>query len=433
VKLISSFFSKDSFAKDSFVMFSSTAIANVMLYLFHIFMGSRLGPEQYGILVSLLSLIYLLSIPSSTIQTVITRTISEYIARKQERLAGALLAHVTKRFVVIAFLIVIAICAGSSIIASFLKIDSPITVMLFSIAVLFSILMPVNYGALQGLKEFHHLGLNNILNALLRLGFGILLVYLNMGVNGAVLSYGLAYCIALAATYIPLNVLLRKASGNLKTDEIIDYSFPVLLSIICLSIMSNVDMLLVKHFFGQRDAGIYAAASTLGKVILFAPGGIAAALFPRVTDLHVRGKSYIGVLKKGLFYTMLISGLGVVIYFFFPQIVILFFGSNYKDGIPFIGYLGLAMAFLGLANIVIYYALSIKNLNFMKYLIAFTLLEVGLLLLFHNTLMYVVIILAVVMFGLFATTLFSVLENPLGSIPNRFKSYLFILFNSKRR
>ncbi len=428
LKLVSNLLTKDGFARDSFVMFMSTAVANVMLYVFHMFMGARLGPEQYGILVSLLSLIYLLAIPSSTIQTVVTRSISQYVARKQYRLAGVLITQVTKRFIAIAFLVVIVICMCSSLIASFLNIDSPITVMLFSIAVLFSIIMPVNYGALQGLKEFNHLGLNNILNAFLRLGFGILLVYMNLGVNGAVLSYGLAYCVALAVTYIPLKMLFHNASGDLPTDEIYDYSLPVLVTIICLTIMSNIDMLVVKHFFGATEAGVYAAASTLGKVILFAPGGIAAALFPRVTDLHARGKSYHGVLKRGLLYTCGISSLGVIIYFFFPQIVILFFGKSYQAGIPFIGYMGLAMAFLGLANVVVYFALSIKNLNFLKYLVAFTLIEVGMLLVFHQSLSMIVMTLALVMSGLFATTLFSVMEQPLFTLPSRFKTFMFMLF-----
>ena len=45
--------------KDNFVLFLATFVLNVLAYVFHIFVGRFLGPGDYGIFGSLLSLIYL--------------------------------------------------------------------------------------------------------------------------------------------------------------------------------------------------------------------------------------------------------------------------------------------------------------------------------------------------------------------------------------
>jgi O-antigen/teichoic acid export membrane protein len=73
--MIKRFFSSQLIS-GSLVMTLGTAVAGVFNYLYHLFMGRMLGPVDYGILASLISLAYLLSVPTATLNLVIVKFVS---------------------------------------------------------------------------------------------------------------------------------------------------------------------------------------------------------------------------------------------------------------------------------------------------------------------------------------------------------------------
>jgi len=62
------------------ILMAATMTANISNYLFHIFMSRYLGPSNYGILNSLLALFMIIAIPMTSIQTLVARYISKYLA-----------------------------------------------------------------------------------------------------------------------------------------------------------------------------------------------------------------------------------------------------------------------------------------------------------------------------------------------------------------
>ena len=69
--------------KDNFVLFISFFILNVLGYLFHFYAGRKLGPADYGIFGSLLSLIYIIGMPLTAIQTTITKFVANFKAKEE--------------------------------------------------------------------------------------------------------------------------------------------------------------------------------------------------------------------------------------------------------------------------------------------------------------------------------------------------------------
>ena len=51
-----------------------------------------------------------------------------------------------------------------------------------------------------------------------------------------------------------------------------------------------VDVIVVKHAIPPTEAGLYAAASLGGLIVLYAVGFIPMVLLPQATDRHVRGE-----------------------------------------------------------------------------------------------------------------------------------------------
>ena len=64
---------KSNLIKDNLVLFMGNSLGAFFTFLFHFYMGRKLGPEDYGALGAILALIYLFTIPLTTIQTSIAK------------------------------------------------------------------------------------------------------------------------------------------------------------------------------------------------------------------------------------------------------------------------------------------------------------------------------------------------------------------------
>jgi O-antigen/teichoic acid export membrane protein len=158
-----------------------------------------------------------------------------------------------------------------------------------------------------------------------------------------------------------------------------------------------MDVILVKHFFNPYTAGLYAALSTLGKIIFFAFGAVSAAMFPIVVDLHEREQEHKNVLRNSLAIVSVGGAVILFLYFFLPKLVIrLLFGSAYLSVASLLGFFGVFTFLLSLASIFVYYFLSINKINFVFLLVLASLAEIIGIYLFHSSLLQVVLVLNVV-------------------------------------
>jgi len=81
-----------------------------------------LGPSDYGIYSSLVALLYIMSVPSSTIQTSVAKLVSDYSSDHGK--IKYLLKYVFWKLTVIAVLVSVLFFISSIYIADFLRIDS---------------------------------------------------------------------------------------------------------------------------------------------------------------------------------------------------------------------------------------------------------------------------------------------------------------------
>lgn len=378
------------------IIFLATMVVNFSNYLFHVFMGRMLGPASYGILVSLLSISVILSVPVATLQTVITKYVSNFKAKNQYAEISYLFFRLIKKLFFYGILGFILFALGSGYLSSFLQISSPVPVIILGTSMIFAIILPIVYGVLQGLQSFGHLGFNMIVSGISRLVLGLLLVYLGLGVSGAIAAPTLAGLFAVALAFIPLRFLYRWRGEDpqINSGEMYRYFWPVLMSFLCFAILTNTDVILVKHFFTPLDAGRYSAAAMMGKIVLFLPGAIGMVMFPKTSELHALERDSFPLLRKSLFLVGAMCGLVTAGYFLFPRFAITFlFGNKYLPGAPLIGIFGVAMTLFALIQILILYHLSVHNLNFVYFLATFSLLQVILLWFFHNSLSQIIYIL----------------------------------------
>ncbi len=381
-------------ARHSGIIFSATIVANLLAYLFHIYMGRSLGAAEYGTLGSLLAAFYILFVPLGAISTVVRKFVSEFKARKEYGKVASLLFPGMRKLSRYAILVFIGLSVSSWLIADFLRIPSPFPVILVGLGIAFAAGVPIPRGVLRGLQKFGQLGLNISLESLIRLLLGVLLVSLGLGVNGAILAYGLGYLAAILLAMMPLRFLFHLQNETIDASSIYKFSLPALTMSICLAVMTNIDLIFVKHFFTSEEAGVYTVVSVLGKAIFFVSGAFTIPMFPLVSELHTKGENTRSVLKKSSTYVILFSGIIMAVYWLFPSFIVdTLYGRAYSPATPLLGAIGIAMGLMALVMLYTSYLLAIKDMRFVKVLLVSTLLEVVLLSLFHNSLLQVIYVL----------------------------------------
>ena len=395
-------FIREQLAKDekllhhSAIIMAGSFIANALNYLYQLFMGRMLGPEDFGVLGALFALMYVATFSLGTIRVVITQFTAQYMTANHPEKVKTLLKQSTYTFLGIGGIAALIFILISPWLANFLNIGQISLFYAISLYLFLSIMSPIPLGVLYGLQYFATLTGLNVGAALLKLLSGILLVLMGYAVFGAVYALNISQAIIVLISFLLLWKFWVQKGEPIKRREIFVYSIPVLIALTVFNFFINLDVLLVKHFFPPTEAGYYAASSLLAKIILFASSSFLIVMFPKVAANHEKKKESSKMLKSTLFYTAVIS-LGIVaIYFVAPTfITTMLFGRAYKIA-PYVGIFGLVGAVYSLSNVFVTYNLAVNRTWFVYALIPLLAVQVIGIALFHATLMEVIRVLLIV-------------------------------------
>ncbi len=350
---------------NSFIFLGGTLVLSVFNYLYNTSMGRILGPENYGVLGSLLAFISIITLPTNAIATVAMRFSAHYQAKNDPAAIHAFFNRLTRQLGMLGLIVVLTIALLSPLLASFLHLDSKLPVIFIAPLLFFVILLPLNRGILQGLQRFGASIINQSIDPILKLTVGLLLVKgFSLGVNGAVITLTIASAVAYLASYLPLKSILSHKATPLAAipKEVKAYSAIALVAFLLATLLMNIDILMVKHFLTSYQAGLYTALSTLGKIVLFVTTPIVSVMFPMISDLSGRNKKHYHILFQSFLLVTAISLTGVVGYFLLPNFVVkLLFGVKYLSVAPLLGLFGIVMLLYSLINLWVNYFLSIGN------------------------------------------------------------------------
>jgi O-antigen/teichoic acid export membrane protein len=380
-------FAKDEFIRKSAMMFLASIIGSICNYLYQIYVGRTVGPEEYGAFGSLFAIVYFTVVFSNTIQSAGTWRISKLKADSQTNNIGAFIFSLIKRTFLIGISGFGIFYLASPWIANFLNINTSSEVVILGTIIFLSFLLPATSSGLQGLQRFDSLALVNVLTYVPKLLFGVILVDLGYGVSGALGAVTIGMSIAFLFSFIPLRSYLigRPSCGSYDFKEIYIYSIPAFLIMICLTVPSNLDVILAKHYFNSHDVGLYTAASVIGKIIFFLPWAISAVMFPKASELDLKGKDTLPLLHKSLIYSALLSGSATIIFLLLPGLVGIIFGPIYLEASAVMKRYVLMMFLVSLTSVIAQYCLAINSKRYAILLVFFTMLEICLMVLVHDS------------------------------------------------
>jgi len=404
---------KDEFFRQSGLMFIGISLFNLSNLLYHLFMIRALPPIDYGHLNGLIALFMIISVPASTVQTTATKFVSSFQAQNQFGHVKSLLRHLLLLMSTVGLSLFLLITLGSSHISSFLQISSPGLVILFGLSLAFAMVIPVPWGGLQGLQKFGLLTLSLIINGGLKFALGALFVFLGFGLLGAMSAIAVSYFVTTILSLFIIGVSLSKEKVAANQEvipkgstlfnilEVYHYFFSVGLALLCFMVLTNIDLILVKHFFTPVEAGYYSIAKMVGKIILFLPLPIVMVMFPKLSSLEGQGEKALSTLGKSLGIAVFLCGGAILFSLLFPSLIIrILSGKVYLECLPLVGMFSINMALFSLTLILLHYHLSTRKRWFLYPLFFSTLIEIGLIILFHNTLNQVLWVVGIVAFCL---------------------------------
>ncbi len=360
---LKNYFLSNLVLKGSFLILSGSVLVNLGTYLFHLFSGRFLGPADYGILESLISLTYFLSIPITVLTFLVTKFVSQNIRDKKRIVSFIKTLSLSLGKWGLGFLLIF--CLFFPWLKSFLKVDSFFPFFAIGIIGYLGIFSAICSASLQGIMEFFPLSLVNIFGSWSKLLLAVLLISLGLKVDGAMMAIFLSSFFSISVGYFFLKRKLPvtvegKVSLEGSFKEIKAYALTVFVSNLTLTSLYTVDILLARYFLPAVEAGQYAALSVLGKIVFFASSPVSLVMFPIVSSRQAEGKEYRKVILFSLGLVSLISLSVLAVYFAFPRLMIsLLFGQSYLGAADKLGIFALFIGLYSLISLLVNFFLSV--------------------------------------------------------------------------
>ncbi|HYK97172.1 MAG TPA: hypothetical protein VEU77_02150 [Candidatus Acidoferrales bacterium] len=324
----------------------ATTFANVLAYGYQVVQARLLKPDEYAALTALFGILILESVSSQVIQSATATLAARYRARNEQEALHAFVRRWSVRIGGGAAALGLAVVVLSPFLAGALALP-PFAVALVGVSLFFALVFTFAIGLLQGLARFVWMGCALIVQAGSRLAIGVGLVVLGLGVNGAFTGASAAILVSLVVAAIPLLPLLRAARGSTADIELgaAETRFFALAAVVLLAYaaLTNVDAVLVRSILSPDQAGAYAGAITMGKIVLFAPIAVGFILLERTASAHAKGEDTDRLLFLALGFVAATSGLVALAYIAIPDVLVpIVVGSQYPDTARIVGTYGVA-------------------------------------------------------------------------------------------
>lgn len=331
--------------KSSAIFFLGNFTLSIFRYLFHLLLLRLLLPEQYGEFLTFLSLIYILSVPTTTIATVTTKTVSGLLGKNDLLSIKSFFYFLFKKVFYPMSLLGLFIIVFSSWLAGVFKANQ-VAFIVLGLSTVISSFQTIVGAYLLGLHLLLKHTFFGILTVIFTIALAVLLISLKLGSLGAVIGQVAGGLLSTAVALIWLKNYLypavsTKKKYNLGLKSIASFSF--INSLATMSLIST-DILMARIILNPHDSGIYSSLSVIGRIVIFGLAPISTLMLTFSAKKHATGDSGMLLFKKmGLviFCLGLIAGL---VFSFVPGLIVkIFGGSNFSESGQYLGVFALSM------------------------------------------------------------------------------------------
>lgn len=348
-------------------LFGSLGVA-ALNYLFYPILGRIMSPADFGEVQTLTSLFTQAAI-FLTILTYVTVHVT--VNTTDEQLRNQTLLGLERMAMIVGYsLLGIALLSVNQL-RVFLHFSDiwPFVVLIIALGI--SVPLAFRMAFLRGRKLFMRASLTDGIGSAAKLLLAPLFVLLGYKSFGAVGALAIAQIISLIA-----GVLWARQAGfavsafsniRLRLDLVRPYlkhAGAVLLGVAGVTIIQTLDVISIKHYFSPTEAGLYAGIVTIAGIVYFLMAPITAVLITLISTNESHKKNQ-GRLKASLGLMVLLGGGALLAMTFFPNVIItILVGPKYLVDAGYLPRIGLAMLFLGVANLFMMYHVALKKYRY---------------------------------------------------------------------
>jgi len=351
-------------ARQTFFLFILDSLTNLTDYAFHIYLGRVLLAGDFAVFQTVNSALLVVVTAFGVFQPVVVRFVAARTTDVQQAIFREYFGWSNAAGIVFA----IGVLMVRHPIANWLNVPS-LTIALSAGVVLFSFSRPVVWGMLQGQQRFMAFGTTRLVYAVGRFVVAVLFIrwgwptptYGEGAAMGAVaaLPVGTALSLGVGVLFLGITLTPRtsfasplpagEGPGVREGLRLSGYAFVAYLAYTALL---NNDLLWVNRAFSPDEAGAYAGAVLLRRILLLLPGAIVVVFYPRAVAAIAQKRlpDRLLAFSSGVV-TVTILALTLVYFAFGDEIVRLAFGDNFRLAGPLLGWMGVAILGFSIAAI----------------------------------------------------------------------------------
>ncbi|HEX3368455.1 MAG TPA: hypothetical protein VHS56_02685 [Candidatus Cybelea sp.] len=391
--------------KQSLLVFTAGMVVNVCGFVAHAIASRQLGVTEYGGLYALINAALIASLPAAFVAPVVAQLAAEFRALHDDGHLRGLTDSIAGGFAKLGALYLIVATIGAFPFAHFLHVpvwSVPFVGLLAGVTLFVNALRAIA----QGTQDFVGYGFSNAAEGLAKVIGISVLIALGLRLGGGIAGFILGPACALI--YLRMRLKRRYVVSEPRTvrydwQRILNAGAGAAAATIAIALMGSADVVLVKHYFAPHEAGLYAAASLGGKMLLYLVGFVPTVLLPQAADRHARGARTREVLAGSLVMLVTVALCGIFVFYFFGLDVLhALVGHAYDAAAPLLVKYGLAMVLLALTNSLTYYGIATHRLGFTLPLFVCTLGTLSAIIAIHPSLSAVV---EIMVLGNFAAAL----------------------------
>jgi O-antigen/teichoic acid export membrane protein len=364
--------------------------ANVVNYSSSFVFSRILEPVGFGELTSLLALSLVLAVPTGAAQTVVAERVAVANAAGDLDRVRYLIRLGLGHVAAIAAVVGLVYVACIPLVIEVLGIRQPGPAIALAPLVVLTFIGPITVGVLQGLERFAALGFVIFGIAVSRLAFGVPWALGGGGAGGAIAGQALGIFVVTACVGIYYrNLLIGRGTGAATRGirrRIDLHGLSASGAFVAFALISNLDLILARVYLDGEQAGIYAALSTVAKVVIFLPTAVAMIMVPSAARAHAATGTSARVLRMS---AALVAASGLLVALpsaIAPGLIVeLMFGPDYDAATSGVLPATLAGAGLAMLNLLCIYSVAIRDRRWMFLLVGGVGLQVAAISLFHGS------------------------------------------------
>ncbi|MEI6149127.1 MAG: glycosyltransferase [bacterium] len=351
---------QDYLLTHSLMLFVGAQFGNVCNLLFQVAMMRMLNPADFGVLSAMFGVLMAVGMPLGALGGTVTHYTAHFMARQEQEKIKAMMVGVGRDLLIPSALMIGAVALWQRQWMEFLRLDGAGPLYFAATIMVVGFYIAVPTAVLTGVQAFEWAATIGNSWAVIRLVTGLLLVLAGLGVAGGLTAHLVGVLAGgVGAVLICRSILGRAWPKAERPAGLYRYMVGYMGAFAAYGLLANADVVLVKHYFHADQAGLFAKAAMVARIVFFLPSPVAAAMFPKVTSAGESSQASRRTLFKGMALAGLIVGAAGMVCLALPGLILRILAGGVHPGqVAWVRGMVVALAPLTMVMLILNYELA---------------------------------------------------------------------------